>query len=76
MKLSNEALVEVIAIVAEGLANNEDISQKLRELDLVVQPEGGVKFVEPALLALSQEYVAAHPRATSWDEGSEDPEAV
>lgn len=38
MKLSPEVLVEVMNIFTTGLTKQQDISQMLRDLDLVVNP--------------------------------------
>lgn len=37
MKLSNEVMFEIIDIVREGLAEEKDISQMLRDIDLEVK---------------------------------------
>lgn len=49
MKLDSNVLVEIMRILQDGLLNGEDISQKLRDLDLV---EGYNQT-----LRLSEEYV-------------------
>jgi hypothetical protein len=60
MKLSKEALVEIMAIVQMGLIEGKDISQGLRDLDLEVVDVGTSGVL--TALGLSQEYLAAHPR--------------
>lgn len=59
MKLSPEALLEIVAIFQDGLLGNKDASQALRELDLVPENEQ---------LTLHPLYIASHPRATEWNE--------
>ena len=63
MKLGKSVLLELVAIVQEGIAKGEDISQMLRELDLVEESNEA-----SASLELSVAYVTAHPRATDWEE--------
>ena len=62
MKLSNEALLEVMAIVQDGLLGEKDASVGLRELDLVVNEDYKDQ------LALSPEYVSTHPRSGVWED--------
>lgn len=64
MKLSKEALLEIVAILQDGLIGAKDISQALRELDLVDERQ----LDEHVELVLSQEYIASHPRAPAWDQ--------
>jgi glycerate kinase len=40
MKLSKYSLIRIVEIVRLGLTENKDISQALRDLDLVVDGEG------------------------------------
>lgn len=54
MKLSPEALLEIVDIFRTGLAERKDVSQCLRELDLV-EENGSLK--------LSPGYLIEHPRA-------------
>lgn len=71
MKLGKSALLEIVAIVQDGLVNGKDISQSLRELDLV-EKVGSLMIPSETedlgKLVLSSEYVASHPRASDWDE--------
>lgn len=62
MKLGKTVLVEIVALFLQGLAKNEDISVKLRQLDLVATgPQG-----DP-VLELSDDYIKQHPREGDWD---------
>jgi hypothetical protein len=72
MKLSKEALAEIVAILHEGLSGNKDVSQAFRDLDLdiihgIPEVEGG-KNPDVGKLTLSKEYVATHPRGGTWVE--------
>lgn len=78
MKLSKEALLEVVAIFQDGLLGKKDASHALRELDLVeTNVVVGEKY-DYAInetttdyerqLSLSKEYVESHPRAGDWQE--------
>jgi hypothetical protein len=58
MKLANDALLEIVAIIQDGLANGRDVSQALRDLDLYDTSSGD----RDGPLGLSEEYLAAHPR--------------
>lgn len=49
MKLDGRALVEIVRILQDGLIMGEDVSEKLRQLDLVESHVG--------TLTLSQEYI-------------------
>ena len=55
MKLSKEALVEIVDIVRQGIIELTDVSEKLRQLDLVVDGESNT-------LKLTQEYYASKGR--------------
>ena len=68
MKLAPEVLLEIMAIFQDGIIKQQDISQGLRDLDLVVKSPGSVQFVEPAELSLSDGYLATHPRGAQWQE--------
>jgi hypothetical protein len=71
MRLSKEALLEIVALVQDGIFNSRDISDNLRQLDLVPQDEtGGVpdEWHDDCRLALAQAYLASHPRAATWAE--------
>lgn len=35
MKLANDVLIEIVDIVRDGLVNGKDVSEALRQLDLV-----------------------------------------
>jgi hypothetical protein len=67
MKLSKEALIEIIAVVQDGLLGKKDASQGLRELDFEPTVGGELK--------LSDEYISTHPRSTEaeWDEDDSEP---
>jgi len=64
MKLSPEALLEIVAIFQNAVLEGKDASQQLRELDLVIV--SGAYSDTPEHLTLSSEYKAAFPRATIW----------
>lgn len=57
MKLSPEVLLEIMAIVQDGLMGMKDASVGLRELDLSPGEDA---------MTLSPEYFASHPRAGTW----------
>lgn len=57
MKLSKEVLIEIVSIVQDGILEGRDISDGLRDLDLIQKEDQ---------LNLSEEYVAQHPRANVW----------
>lgn len=64
MKLSKESLIEIIAVVQDGLLGKKDASQGLRELDFEPTVGGELK--------LSDEYITSHPRSQEeWDDDSE-----
>jgi len=65
MKLSKEALLEIVAIFQDGILENKDMSDGLRELDLIVR-EGSADD-----LTLSQAYLSSHPRADVWVQSGE-----
>ena len=48
MKLGNDALIAIMAILQDGLLNGTDVSQGLRDLDLVVEEVGGVQTLHTA----------------------------
>lgn len=54
MKLDETVLVELIDIVLHGITKMKDVSEELRELDLVVSENGN--------LTLSEEYKAKERR--------------
>jgi hypothetical protein len=64
MKLGTSVLLEIVAIVQEGLFKGTDISDGLRELDVDVY---GPEDSDEDSIELSDAYVKAHPRATEWD---------
>lgn len=72
MKLSSEALLEIMAIIQDGLLGEKDASQGLRELDLTIKH--GIPEVEggndPTVgqIVLTEEYVASHPRSQVWED--------
>ena len=41
MKLGPDVLIEIVAIVQRGLIEGEDVSQMLRDMDLVGEDAGG-----------------------------------
>ena len=59
MKLAPEALLEIVNILRTGLAEGKDVSQALRELDLVVDPTDPSQ----STLALSVGYKAVRAAA-------------
>jgi hypothetical protein len=74
MKLAKEALLEIVAILQDGLVGSKDISQALRDLDLVVTDDSGgcppecMDFDQnTAVLGLSPSYLSTHPRG-EWKE--------
>jgi hypothetical protein len=71
MKLSNEALVEIIAIVQDGLLGVKDASEGLRELDLAMQ--GNLDAEDAGKLTLTATYKNDHPRAGTWEEETTEP---
>lgn len=55
MKMSKEVLLEIISLFQDGIINNTDISENLREIDVVeIQGE----------LVLSDDYKLHHPRVS------------
>lgn len=62
MKLGKTVLLEIVDIVREGLLTGNDISQGLRDIDVVVETK------TEDLVELSGDYVKSHPRATDWSE--------
>jgi len=71
MKLSNEALIEIISIVQDGLLGVKDASQGLRELDLKTKSLTTSNELSEQLV-LSQRYIDTHPRATPEEEETEE----
>lgn len=67
MKLGKSALLEIMDIVREGLVTGTDISQKLRDLDLMVVEHNGAT-VKSSVLELTVDYCKNHPRAGEWEE--------
>jgi len=69
MRLSNEALLEIMAIVQDGIMGIKDASKGLRELDLAVNED------HTDVLDLSTDYTKMHPRVNVWpDDVDEDQE--
>lgn len=62
MRLGKDVLLEIVALFLDGLSKNEDISEKLRKLDLDVDPD------DKEVLGLSVKYLNANPRAGEWDQ--------
>jgi hypothetical protein len=71
MKLGKSALLEIVAIVSDGLVNGKDISEGLRQLDLGPRNGWDNVSIAPDTLELTVEYVTDHPRASDWDENTE-----
>ena len=68
MRLSNEALLEIMAIVQDGIMGIKDASRGLRELDFIVNED------HTDVLDLSTDYTKMHPRANIWpDDVDEEP---
>ncbi len=72
MLLGRSALLEIMALFQEGIVKGEDISAKLRQLDLDIEHdipavEGG-KNPDVGRLVLSEKYIEEHPRAPFWNE--------
>lgn len=68
MKLSKEVLLEIVDIVRDGLLNNKDISENLRQLDL--EEKTGAILTEAdeiGKLVLTAEYKREHPRGGDWN---------
>lgn len=67
MKLGKDVLLEIVDIVRDGLLNNKDISERLRELDLV-ERQGAIlsDADEIGKLCLSEEYRKKYPRGGDW----------
>ena len=63
MKLSKEVLLEIMALVQDGILYGQDISEKLREVDLLVINEE---------LVLTEDYKTSNPRATVWPDKTGD----
>ncbi len=61
MKLGNDVLVEIVDIVRDGIANGKDISQSLRDIDLV-QDVVLADTYENQKLVLSNSYKSAKGR--------------
>lgn len=68
MKLSNEALLEIIAIVQDGLLGMKDASEGLRELDLAEKVGGLLNDDDLGKLVLTATYKNDHPRAGVWEQ--------
>lgn len=67
MKLGKDVLLEIVDIVRDGLLNGKDISERLRELDLV-EKQGAIlsETDEIGKLGLSDEYRQKYPRGGDW----------
>lgn len=76
MKLGKSVLLEIVALVQEGIMKGEDISEKLRQIDVkrcIRSADDDASFVGQALseedtVELSVDYVTAHPRSSDWEE--------
>jgi hypothetical protein len=77
MKLDVMVLLEIVSLVQDGIANDRDISENLRQLDLervATVDESVPDAVQNGwVLRLSDEYLADHPRAGAW---IDDPQEV
>lgn len=51
MKLAEISLLEVVSIVRDGLINGDDISEKLRNIDLEADRDGRLTLTKPYLEA-------------------------
>jgi hypothetical protein len=60
MRLGKKALLEIMAIVLEGLSEGKDISEMLRKLDFVADIPGGVE--NDGELNLSARYIEENRR--------------
>jgi hypothetical protein len=58
MKFGNSVLLEIVDLVRKGLIENVDISQLLREIDVVTETK------IDTLVELSGDYIRTHPRAS------------
>ena len=67
MKFGKSVLLEIVDVVREGLLTGKDISQALREIDVVEKVGGLLNDEDVGKLVLSDEYVATHPRADEWE---------
>ena len=64
MKLSKEALLEIVSIIQGALLSGRDASQGLRDLDFNFKNEE---------LVLTTDYITSHPREDiSWEEDGEE----
>ena len=59
MKLGKDVLIEIVAIVQDGLVNSTDVSQKLRDLDLTAVDDQGDLLPEATL---SEAYLSTRGR--------------
>lgn len=59
MKFGKSVLLEIVDLFRDGILTGNDISQALREIDLVANN---------GTLELSPEYIKSHPRAGDWGE--------
>jgi len=63
MKLGKTAVIEIMACVLSGMSTGTDISEKIRQLDLIIDESE----VIPGVLELSDDYLATHPRESDWN---------
>lgn len=56
MKFGPDVLAEIVSIVFQGLQEDMDVSQMLRDIDVVVDDGYGDKTVGPETVVLSDEY--------------------
>ncbi len=70
MLLGKSVLLEIMALFQEGLVRGEDISAKLRQLDLDIKHDVSEIEGNPDVgrLVLSEKYIDEHPRAPFWNE--------
>ncbi len=67
MRLGREALLEIVALVQDGIFNGRDISENLRQLDLEPSRGWDDNSVDDTLV-LTAGYLEDHPRAPQWTE--------
>lgn len=61
LRLGKTVLIEIMAIVQRGILDGIDISQKLREIDVEVDPE------ENGSVCLTEGYVERRKNEQAWD---------
>ena len=66
MKLSSEALLEIMSILQDAILNGKDASDALRELDLAEKQGGLLSDEDVGKLVLTEAYKLNHARAGAW----------